>query len=64
MEVTNSQDPFQIDAELEIENSVFSGCSSLTQITIPSSVTSIGKSAFYECSLFHHNFIYSNFNYI
>ena len=28
----------------------FSGCSSLTSITIPSSVISIGASAFYECS--------------
>ncbi len=33
-----------------IGNSAFSGCSSLTSITIPESVTSIGNSAFYYCS--------------
>ena len=31
-------------------NGSFEGCSSLTQITIPSSVTSIGESAFRGCS--------------
>ena len=31
-------------------NSSFQGCSSLTQITIPSSVTSIESNAFYGCS--------------
>lgn len=29
---------------------VFEDCSSLTSITIPESVTSIGNSAFYGCS--------------
>ena len=33
-----------------IGNYAFSGCSSLTQITIPSSVTSIGDYAFSRCS--------------
>jgi hypothetical protein len=33
-----------------IGNSVFSGCSGLTSVTIPNSVTSIGNSAFYGCS--------------
>ena len=33
-----------------IEESAFSGCSSLTSITIPNSVTSIGNSAFWNCS--------------
>ena len=33
-----------------IGNSAFSGCSSLTSITIPNSVTSIGASAFSGCS--------------
>ena len=28
---------------------IFSGCSSLTSVTIPNSVTSIGSSAFYSC---------------
>lgn len=30
---------------------MFRGCSSLKQITIPNSVTSIGYEAFYRCSL-------------
>ena len=34
-----------------ISNSAFSGCSGLTSITIPDSVTSIGKSAFYKSGL-------------
>jgi hypothetical protein len=29
---------------------VFKGCSGLTSVTIPSSVTSIGSEAFYDCS--------------
>jgi hypothetical protein len=33
-----------------IEDSAFSGCSSLSSVTIPGSVTSIGSSAFYGCS--------------
>ena len=28
----------------------YSGCSNLTSVTIPNSVTSIGNSAFYYCS--------------
>ena len=34
----------------ELGNSVFKGCSVLTSVTIPSSVTSIGLWAFYGCS--------------
>ena len=33
-----------------IDNDAFKGCSNLTKITIPSSVTTIGYSAFWECS--------------
>ena len=33
-----------------IANSVFSGCASLTSVTIPDSVISIGRSTFYNCT--------------
>ena len=33
-----------------IVNMAFSGCSSLTEVTIPASVTSVGSSVFYGCS--------------
>ena len=36
--------------EIEIETECFKNCKKLTQITISSSVTSIGNSAFSECS--------------
>ena len=34
----------------EIEDSAFEGCTGLTSITIPNSVTEIGSSAFAECT--------------
>ena len=39
-----------ITSGTNIENSAFSGYTSLTSVTIPDSVTSIGSSAFYNCS--------------
>ena len=33
-----------------IDDGTFSGCTSLTSITIPNGVTSIGRNAFYNCT--------------
>ena len=38
------------DIQCYVNNGSFEGCSSLTQTTIPTSVTQIGKYAFYGCS--------------
>ena len=40
-----------------IEGHAFDCCNSLTSITIPESVTSIGESAFYGCTFVQENFI-------
>ena len=44
--------PAEIDGIkiISIGDSAFSGCSELTNITIPNSITTIGKYAFYNCS--------------
>ena len=39
-----------IDSSSTIKNNVFSGCKSLTKVTIGSQVTNIGEYAFYNCS--------------
>ena len=49
--VDKEQSSYKIkDGTKWIGNSVFSGCISLTSVTIPESVTSIGSSAFYNCN--------------
>ena len=40
-----------------LADDAFLGCSSLTSVTIPNSVTSIGNSAFYDCVFSKDNFI-------
>ena len=43
------------DGTLEIKNSAFYNCDSLTSVTIPDSVTSIGEDAFYSCDSLVYN---------
>ena len=38
------------EGTLKIADNAFNGCTGLTSITIPNSVTSIGVGAFYECT--------------
>ena len=48
---TSISDTYKIKENTKIiSDSAFSGCSGLTTITIPDSVTSIGNGAFYNCS--------------
>ena len=51
VKVSKNLENFEIDSGCKyIGASAFSGCSGLTSITIPNSVTSIGDFAFYNCS--------------
>jgi hypothetical protein len=48
--IGNGNDVIIPNGVTSIENSAFSGCTSLTSVTIPNSVTSIGEYAFSNCS--------------
>ena len=56
--VTNPNDDTDVYTVTAIGNDAFAGCSALTSVTIPSSVTTISISAFYMCN----NLIYTKEN--
>ena len=45
---------------IEIEARIFKGCKKLTEVSIPSSITSIPESAFYEFTSLKNNYSFQH----